>query len=351
MNKRSSLSRIDEQVFITMGALCLLCLVILGFRYAARTTCPPVQIIMNDGSALVNRAVTVRAEAKEAAAFLWDMGDGSSNETSAIVAHTYKQPGRYTIKLLVNGACEAFRDVVVTEAPEAVTTYHMPTFICRDTAYVNKPITFEDTSSNASSWEWHFEEGGEPGENRKKVQHTYYYAGKKMVTLKLNGRSDLITYRYIDVIDPAAQQQKTDAAPKEKAARQRPEQKVILIDRNPVVPPITPVDQHSGGDKPAEPPKLKAKTADVTTDELGRLLKGINEGNNQESDITGFFCSSNMSVVYEGKMMLFSAACAELKKIKKSRIKKIEVSCSKDAETNCINGMQINVKKRLLPGF
>lgn len=349
MNKRSSLWRIDEQVFLTMGALCLLCLVILGFRYATKTTCNPIQIIMNTGSAPVNTTVTIRAEVKGAKSFVWDMGDGTAvSETSAMVAHIYKKPGRYTIKVLVNDACEEFRDIVITEMPQSITTYRLPTFICRDTAYVNKAITFEDTSSAATSWEWRFEDGGSPEGNKQKVQHTYYYAGRKLVTVKLNGRADMVTYKYIDVIDPSAKRSDMPVAPKPTKPGGG-EGKIVVIPSKPDAQPIHPEEQPHAAEKPAEAPKAKPKVANVSTEELSNMLRGINEGHNTEGDISGFFCNPNMSVVYDGKMMLFSQACQELKQVKKNKIKRIEVSCSKDSETNCINGMQIVVKKKLLP--
>lgn len=348
MNKRTSLSRIDEQVFITMAALCLLCLIILGFRFAARTTCVPLQLIMNAGSSQVNSPVTVRAVTKQASSFVWDMGDGSTvKETSASITHTYTQPGRYTIKLLVNGSCEEFREMVITDAPDVIFAGRMPTFISADTAYVNKPITFEDTSSNATSWEWRFEESGLVDGTRKKVNHTYYYPGRKLITLKLNGRNDMITQKYIDVIDLAQLQKNEDR--KEKTNKRGAEPaKVIFIDKNPVGPPIIPPTNHEE-EKPAEPARPAPKrVANISTGEMGNMLKGISEGNNSEGDATGFFCNPNIPVVYEGKSMLFSKACSALKSIKKGRIKRVEVNFSKDAETNCIITMQIDVRMKFL---
>lgn len=350
MNKGNPLSRIDEQVFITMLGLCLLCLVIFGFRYVTRTTCEPVQLIVNAGNSQVNSPVTVRAVTKQAALFVWDMGDGSAAKaTSTFITHTYKQPGRYTIKLLINGACEEFREVVITDAPEVFITGRMPTFICTDTAFVNKPETFEDTSSNATSWEWRFREGGLVEGNRKKVQYTYVDPGRKLITLKLNGRDDMITQKYIDVIDPA-QMQKNDGLKEKNTKRNAEQPRVIVIDKNPVVPPITPNNHVE--EKPVEPdkPAIK-KTPDIKTTELGNMLIGINDGNNKVSDLTEFFCETDISVVYEGKMMHFSKFCEELKRIKKGKIKRIDVAISKNAETNCIMNMQVKITKKTFLGL
>lgn len=344
MNKKTSLSRLDEQVIFAMVVVILLCLIITGFRYAARTPCGPVRIILNATNAQVDHTVTVRAEATNARSFVWDMGDGSTvNETSAMVAHVYKQPGRYTIKVLVNGSCEEFRDITITEAPEVINVYRLPTFICHDTAFINKPVSFEDTASNVTSWEWRFEDGGQPGENRRKVQHTYYYPGQKLVTLKPNGRSDLITFKYIYVIDPSAER-KEEVVAKEKPFKERAEPRVVAI---PSKPETAPMQAPTPAPEPPPPPKPKPK-ADVTIENLARMLKGINEGNNEESDVSGFFCNPNMAVVYEGKTMLFLDACKKLKDIKKGKIKRVTVTISKEAETNCISNMTIDVKKKLI---
>jgi PKD repeat protein len=347
MSKRPPMSRIDDQVFITMIVLALLCLLIFGFRYATRITCAPVQLIMNAGSSQVNSPVTIRAVTKQATSFAWDMGDGNVvNETSSSITHTYKQPGRYTIKLLVNGSCEEFREIVITDAPEITFIDRKATFICKDTAYVNKPVTFEDTSISATSWEWRFKADGLVEGTRKKVQYTYYEPGRKLVTVKLNGREDMISQKYIDVIDPAQMQRNEDR--KEKNNKRTADQtKVIMIDKNPVVPPIMP-PAPKVEEKPVEPVKpAPKKIKDISTEELGNMLKGISEGNNTESDVAGFCCNS-ISVFYEGRTMLLSKACEELKQIKKGKIKRVEVKYSKDAETNCIVSMQIRVVKKFL---
>ena len=347
MNKRTSLSRIDEQVFITMAVICLLCLIILGFRFAARTTCVPVQLIINAGSSQVNSPVTARAVTKQAASFEWDMGDGTTtNETTAFITHTYKQPGRFTIRLLVNGRCEELRDLVINDAPDVIVANHAPTFICVDTAYVNKPVVFEDTSSDATSWEWRFEAGGLIDGTRKKVQHVYYYPGRKSVTVKLNGRDDRVSLKYIDVIDPAQLQKNEDRKEKSNKRREGPAQ--IVIGKDPVVPPLTPTTQQPEV-KPVEPAKPAApkKVQDVNTTEMGNMLKGISDDNNQVSDVTGFFCNPNITVVYEGDMMPFSKAVEKLKS-KKGKIKRVNVSFSKEAETNCISTMKIDVKFKFL---
>jgi len=346
MNKRIELSRLDEQVIFTMITVMLFGLLITGFRFTTRTTCEPIQLIINAGSSQVGSPVTVRAVTKQAASFEWDMGDGAPiNETAALVTHTYTRPGRFTIRVLVNGRCVELRDIVIKEEQDVVVASPIPTFICVDTAYVNKPVVFEDTASNVTSWEWRFETGGSIDGTRKKVQHVYYSPGRKLVTVRLNGRNDRISQKYIDVIDPAQLQKPEDR--KEKNNKRNEGLRPIIIQKDPVVPPITPQPAPPEPPKPEPKPAPVQKIKEVSTEEIGNMLKGISDDNNPVSDVTGFLCNPDMTVVYEKKMMLFSKAVEKLKG-EKGKIRKVVVSFSKDAATNCINNMKIDVKYKFL---
>jgi len=47
----SSNTRLDEKVYLTMGALCLISILILAFSYASHNPCSPVKIQITGASA------------------------------------------------------------------------------------------------------------------------------------------------------------------------------------------------------------------------------------------------------------------------------------------------------------
>jgi PKD repeat protein len=98
------------------------------------------------------------ADASGAASWLWDFGDGTTS-TLANPFHTYTTPGTYTVSLttwMPNGGC-------------SYTIPNFQTFIIEGAvlgftyAVSSCPpyeVFFTDTSSNASSWQWSFGDGG-----------------------------------------------------------------------------------------------------------------------------------------------------------------------------------------------
>lgn len=344
MSKRSSFSRIDENVYFTMAGLCLLGLIIVGFRYAGKTVCGPVKIAVRPGSMQENDPVRFSVETKDAQSITWDFGDGVTvDEKDFQTTHIYKQPGRYTIKVTVNGSCEEFAEVKITDKPEVINTGMLPTFIFKDTALINEPVTFEDTSSRSTSWEWRFEKDGPVAGFTRKVQHRYQFPGRKTITLKVNGRADMVMYAYIDVIDPKPVETNNNAKAKGNAGNVP---KVIIVPSDPTVPPIT--IQEPGPKQPDPKPDNKPKFKPISPGEMSGMLMGVNEGSNTFNSFTEFLCNTNLVVNYEGKSMSFAQLCDELKRIKKGKIKRINVKIFRDGETNCINSMEVDVKKKFL---
>lgn len=98
------------------------------------------------------------SDASGAASFLWDFGDGTTS-TLANPYHVYTEPGVYTTSLttwMVNGGCEQyipnFQTFIIDGAEPGFTYTVSP---CPP-----YQVYFNDTSLNASSWQWSFGDGG-----------------------------------------------------------------------------------------------------------------------------------------------------------------------------------------------
>jgi gliding motility-associated-like protein len=108
--------------------------------------------------------------------YSWDFGDGGSSALAS-PTHDYLATGTYTVKLTVTDA---------HGCTNTITMYNYITvgtikagFIQVDTACVNSPVTFTDTSSTHTSATWLYGDGASDGSGT----HTYTSTGLFTVTL------------------------------------------------------------------------------------------------------------------------------------------------------------------------
>lgn len=346
MNKRSSSSfRVDEQVYITMAVLCVVALVTLAFRYATSHTCSPITMQINANAFIEGNVITFKAETQGGKVFAWNFGDntGGVEEHESSSTHVYKNAGKYTVTVTVNGECTEVQNVVITEAPVVSNNSLLPMFIGPDTAYVNQPVGYEDISMNSTSWEWHFEDAGTIDASTRKASHTYTTAGPKKILLKVNGKADLVTGRLIYVIDREAQK---NAAREAKREPSKPKVTTLVLPANPTTAPLpnpTPVEEK----KPEEKPKVPT----VTDQQLEGMIKDVIAGNKTANDFASYLCNNlSMAVTYNNDKTTFSAMCDALKEYKKKKLKKVTVSTVKDA-TNCILYMHVTIEKKTFLGL
>jgi PKD repeat protein len=233
--------------------------------------------------------------------------------------------------------------VEIEEAPIFRSLLSSTEFLAPDTAIVNKPVTFEDTTSDAVSWEWRFGESDIVDNRSKKVSCTYKTPGVKTIYLKINGRSDRVSTRtiYVKNAEPLIrvdQPQATQTAGKSFG-------RVPRINDTPKVQPGFRTKLDTGNFTPPEVPKVYT---DVQADEMIILIQGIVSGEKKVSDFSQYLCDGlNIPVTYNGTPMKFSQMCNLLKDFKKvTNISKPEVQLIKNSSTNCIKTMIVNVNKR-----
>ena len=344
MTKKPSFFRIDENVFITMGAVCLLSLIVLGFQYAGRETCQPVNIAYSD-SLMTGNIIRFRADMPGGKAYAWNFGDGTSKEEKAsTTTHIFKSAGQYEVSVLVNGSCEQARTVIVKDAPIVVNTGMLPVIISSDTLYVGKPATFTDGSTASTSWEWSFGETNSVNDTNQIATYTYNTSGYKKVYLRVNGRYDLTREKLIYVADPSAERNRGIVAPKP-APSPKPTP-VHDIKPDPLPPPL-PVPKP----EPAPEPEVK-KAPDVSTEQLAAMIKSIAGGDKGPDVFDPYLCSDKtIKVAYNGTVIPFSKFCEALKELKKKKIRKISVWRNVNAQTNCIESMVVTIdaKKSVWP--
>jgi len=347
MNKKSSFFRLDEQVFFTMGGLCILSLIIMAFQFASHTPCSPVKIAVNSTSLVTGNIIRFNAATQQGKTFSWNFGDGSAKEEEiSITNHEYKYAGRYTVTVLVNGQCSDMQDVVISEAKVIVNINLQPLISAEpgDTAYVNLPVQFSDVSTASTKWEWRFGQTNSIDATDKSPSYTYTVPGRKTVTLKVNDRNDMTVSYSIMVIDKQAEK---NNAPKPKPDYPHQQAPVVILPAQPHSDPLKPVQPDP---VKKEEVKEKPKAPALTNDQLKAMLKQVAEGQKKAEDFSEYLGGQlGISVTLNNNVMTFTRMCDELRSMKK--IKDIKVIPVTDRETNHILSMNVVVDKKKFMGI
>ena len=342
MIKRSSSGiRLDENVWLTMGAVSVVALLVLAFRYTTQHSCEAIAIRTTGVSFTKGYPITFHADTKAGSQFEWNFGDGATAmEYTSSTQHAYASPGRYTITVTVDGQCTELQNIVIKEAPVVVNNSLQPVIILDDTVYVNEPMTVEDISPNSTSWEWRFDEGGAIEATTRRASHVYTTPGTRRVYLRVNDRPDLQMSRWVLVVDRNAQKN-------ENRHRTETGRHTVTVIQLPAKPTSDPLANQPQPEKPEEKPKAP----DVSDDQMAILLRQVNEGSKSVEDLAPYLCSNlSTPVFYNGNKMTFTKMCDELRGIKKGKIKKISVGLTRN-EQNCIITMNVSVTKKTFLGL
>lgn len=347
MEKRSSsVFRIDEQVFYTMGAIALICLVIVGFRYKSLKPCngSDIKIKALSGSFYPRSTISFTAEVKHGTTYKWYFGDDSEADISGPnVRHGYSRPGKFTVTLIVDGACEQVMEVIINDAPLLKAPRLQPDIVFSDTADVNIPVEFIDLTPDATSWEWRFG-NGKSVDITQKTSFTFTRPGEQKVFLKINGSNDRYISTTIFIRDTKPILAPAPAV--DRGRRSLPPIPLVIKDKPDGLPSGTPPVAVQVETKVEE---VKA-VYDIQPGELQEDLKQVVKGSKTAADFSKYFCEGeDIGVVYNGKKMKFSEMCKDLKDINK--IKKLSVNkLAKNNVTKCIKEMDVTAVKKIL-GF
>ncbi len=343
--QRKSLNvfRIDERVFLFMIALMFISSLILAFRYKNAAPCAPVSIEIAAASFTDGTLISFAAGSSNGTEYNWDFGDGTKlTNTTASIRHAFKAPGSYLVAVLVNGHCEAIKTVRILPAPVVINASLIPDFIAPESTELNQPVTFTDTTADAESWEWLFDEGESVYDRNRQTSYTFTTPGPHTIILKINGRSDRVSSKQIFVkpatplIDrrfdqPLPPRRNTHVLPdlKDAPTVNRPAKDTTAA----IVPTVKP--------QPVNAPPIEA-------DEMIIILQGIVTGEKKPADVLPYFCGEpDIMVTYNGTRMKFSQMCTQLRKFGRlNRITVPGVRLVKSNATNCLKGMDVTVSRR-----
>jgi PKD repeat protein len=132
----------------------------------------------------------------------WLFGDGNfSNQLQP--THTYTTAGSYQVTLITRDTSGCLDTFLL--APQIVVNNPIPSFSAPTVACIHIPMTFQNTSQNASSYLWDFGDGSTSTDSTP--THTYHAGGVYTITLTATMNSCSVTTvytNYMTVADPNA---------------------------------------------------------------------------------------------------------------------------------------------------
>ncbi|MCC6726134.1 MAG: PKD domain-containing protein [Saprospiraceae bacterium] len=146
-------------------------------------------------------------ESKNSSYYRWNFGDMSPVSSDEDPKHTFSSAGEYEVTLTAfneNGEDEITQKVLVV-APPIIDAPNAAFSVINDGCIAPCTITFENQSSNETSYQWNFGEGGTS--NAKDPTHLYQSSGSYDVTLKVTGPGGVDSVTNTVVINSPTQAQ------------------------------------------------------------------------------------------------------------------------------------------------
>ncbi|HET8573000.1 MAG TPA: PKD domain-containing protein [Edaphocola sp.] len=124
-----------------------------NFDFTLEDTCTNPHIVIQ------NTSTTIPGHLLSGAVFNWDFGDGSTYAGQNPPVHPYPVPGAYNIRLIMmepdacNNPDTIVRTLIFTQ-DHLTAGFDLPDTLCQ-----GLPVTFRNTSQNATGYDWYFGDG------------------------------------------------------------------------------------------------------------------------------------------------------------------------------------------------
>lgn len=339
MEKRQTfISRLDENVIITMLAVSVIACMVLAFKYKNYDPCTPYTIRTTAAHYRTGEIIRFDADIHNFKMLKWNYGDNQNDETKiASAVHTYDQPGEYTVALSADSKCTQYKMLIISPAPKVVNEALIPKFVCPQSAEVGKPVTFQDTTKGAKQWEWRFGETATVDATAISPTYVYSTPGLKTVSLVVNNDPQQLAVCkvFVNPAIPKSAPQKT----KPDGGGGRP---IIVITDRPKTDPL-----NEQVNPPKEPPPAEIVAFDVSKQQFETELRQVADKQRTAESFLGYMCGNpNIQVSLNGSETTFANVCNLLSELKSSKkIKRINVQMVKN-EHHCIVALVIDYKKK-----
>lgn len=164
---------LNRKTGIIVGAigLCLIIAYLIRINFSSRT----IQAFVTPLEVRVNEPISFSDSTRRARQWLWDFGNGETTDKSS-GSYTYKIPGKYLVKLLVDQKYE--KKILVSVLPERSSDRDngLVKIIAPDMAIQGEYIIFRGVGGD-KEWRWEFGETGNIDARDRNPIYTYANPG------------------------------------------------------------------------------------------------------------------------------------------------------------------------------
>ncbi|SDD98966.1 PKD domain-containing protein [Niabella drilacis] len=352
--------RLDFRVWISLIAVTVIALALLGYKVATHVTCPEFHLKtasninhIQDGprTYFVNEQVQFFATRNDASLMVtWNFGDKSATRIGTSVTHSFIKEGNYLVTAMVNGSCTESVNIRVIQNSTPITAGGSPDLnrIVSDDVVATGDAMVFNTTAVSSGYNWSINELPEMGQQlTRTAKFIFTKPGTFTVTLKLDQGSSY--QKTIQVTDPLGTGSGTSNIP-------------VLPGPAEVGPPPLPADipdkkpeeNKPEEAKPAapEPAPAAAKVYEQLPEPaIQAMLEELAEGKKNLGDFNNILCNgAGTKVMANNQSTTFAALCNELKEKKglpllkrKKRIQSFKVVRDPSAG-NCVKIIYITYK-------
>ena len=329
MSKYSNASNhIDKSVIYVFIAVFFVSVSVFAYRYSIYSPCEDVNFVINTKERTVGALIKFEDLTSEAQNWQWDFGDNSITSSQKQPFHMYKEPGEYTVKLLVNNICERTETITIEAKKEVVDIAKYPVFDVPKSITVGQKLKVKDETENATTWEWRFGETARINATSKRASYIYEEPGLYTVSLIVNGDMKYITKKTIEV-KPLKEEKKN----------------ILNIPQAPSKPKTTIKYKPDVTIKDA--PNSAKMVPYINKEGFSEKLMLVANEKMSAKQFSEYFCGDiNKPIIVNGKNTTFLLFCEKITGKRRTKIKKIEIY--RDKGSNCITNVTIDCR---IPGL
>jgi hypothetical protein len=317
---------LDFSVIFVFMIVSAISVAFMAMKMLNRVDCSSVNFAINASDFTQGKIIYFEDMTPKAKSWEWDFGDGSTGATEKNVLHIFKFPGKYEVKLYVNGVCKQVRSIEIkgikTE-PAVVPYFSVPAY-----AEVGKPVKFYDSTANAKTWEWRFGENFDDVSRLRDPVYVYTTPGIKTVILIIDGKKAWPGKKEIMVLSkPVKEPRARRYVPEPSVRRNRVQPQV----QAPVMPEV-------------KPPVALAP--EINESEFRKILNLIGNGERKTDTLSSFVCKNLDIPITFSNIRARSAKTTTLRKfcqeMKGKKVTAVEIT--RDERTKCITSLEVVYK-------
>jgi hypothetical protein len=192
MTTRISNYKIDGKVIETMLITSALFLLLMAFKYKNTEPCRKVDFSFRTASrfdvAYEKERVYFSSELKyDANSWQWDFGDKTPADATSgpYTTHEYKQPGQYTVRLIINGKCTEAKNISIVSRAQSSNRLYLRPVWPPESLVAGKDYYFGDSTAGATAWSWYFGKD-ETRRTKQNMRYQFVEPGEYTVILVVN---------------------------------------------------------------------------------------------------------------------------------------------------------------------